>query len=1221
MHPNYWTVLTSKLLSYHQGRIANAKNLTYGQQKDLIEKLSDPNNHDFDEELAEGTPRTREKFAGLISDTVWKNNPNSDYNKQNNKYPQMSREAYEDQRQYFLHRKNLAENIEKARRADDNKIKEKELADKREKEAQALRAANKKKYMEKKKSIKMQQMLQNQEDEEGDIQLRDGRTRVVNVQMISQEMFSVSTNFVMPEEIEFAVECLKYCQARKICVDLIPQMVFDLFEFKVPFSDTSKISIVNYDYHEDFDHKANIQNLPKSLYAQLYHFQRVGVQFGIDHHGRCLIGDEMGVGKTIQAISISYLYKKDWPLLIITPSSLRFTWRDELMNWLGFIKEEDIQVLTSSQDCFSSTCQIYIISYNIATRLAGLIDRKKFGMTIVDEAHYLKSRDSKRARNLVPVLMKMKRILLLSGTPILARPNEIYNLTRILRPDIFYSFKEFGLRYCNPKESYFGIDWTGAANNRELYQTLKNSFMIRRMKQEVLTELPAKRRQRISISTDSNQVKKIHYMLKKVKNWQDKIGRKGENAFGDLTDDFDGFVQQHGDNMMADPTFSSLDDKYSYLVNAYGLTGTAKIKGIQEFIETLLENRCKFLIFAHHYDVLDAIEDTVIKKKVSHIRIDGKIDVTKRYEAVRKFQTDSECLVAVLSLTASCTGITLTAASTVVFAEMNWTPGIMVQAEDRAHRIGQINSVNVYYLFGENTLDAMIYPRLKLKSEVFANVVDGKGTDFRIDNEDEAREYINKQIQDKKNNGKLQLKFEKISNSTNQSQLDMQQSNISDFFFVKNKVSSKIKHDFSSNQSNFNEDSVLAVDPNDSSSLSLKNAGPEKIMRLIEKQNHRNSSNQNDVDLSDQDRYKNKFEESMSEDEELGEYMLKKSKLVQQQVPIKDYQHPDNQEFYMPEPPLASSSSLYDQNNGRINIFDEDWDEGTDTKQKAYQKLRADKNKMFEENKIFKKFTSQFKGLKRIHQRAKKPNKITEYELPRDPGKTNRKIQDFDPGMLLEMEFQFDEERKIKQEEKLYGKRKSKNEPDEVEIVKVTHLNKEDKENRVLSIREELMSEDNTQVQTWRQMMIKKEDTQTTSLTQALTFQQSTAPNNSTSFTQQTPLTLGLNQNQGSSNLNSTLTTQSRPPQTQQKLLNGGCTIASNHLDKWGYYETISKFQNESDVKREIERKKYTEMLRNMQLYDNCKIKGLLQSEIVQMRELNITDDEDMEYNKIQEMK
>lgn len=101
----------------------------------------------------------------------------------------------------------------------------------------------------------------------------------------------------------------------------------------------------------------------------------------------------MGVGKTIQAISISYLYRKDWPILIITPSSLRFTWRDEIMNWLPFIKEEDIQVITSSQDNFQHGCSIFIISYNVATRLAGVIDRRGFKIAIADEAHYLKSRD------------------------------------------------------------------------------------------------------------------------------------------------------------------------------------------------------------------------------------------------------------------------------------------------------------------------------------------------------------------------------------------------------------------------------------------------------------------------------------------------------------------------------------------------------------------------------------------------------------------------------------------------------------------------------------------------------------------------------------------------------------------------------------------------------------------------------------------------------------
>ena len=127
-------------------------------------------------------------------------------------------------------------------------------------------------------------------------------------------------------------------------------------------------------------------------------------------------------------------------------------------------------------------------------RLAGILGRKNYKIIIVDEVHFLKSRESMRSKNLVPVLMKTKRILLLSGTPILARPNELYNLIRILRPDVYYSFKEFGLRYCNPRESYFGIDWTGSGNMRELHLMLEKGLMIRRLKSEVLTELPAKRR-------------------------------------------------------------------------------------------------------------------------------------------------------------------------------------------------------------------------------------------------------------------------------------------------------------------------------------------------------------------------------------------------------------------------------------------------------------------------------------------------------------------------------------------------------------------------------------------------------------------------------------------------------------------------------------------------------------------------------------------------------
>ena len=122
----------------------------------------------------------------------------------------------------------------------------------------------------------------------------------------------------------------------------------------------------------------------------------------------------------------------------------------------------------------------------------------------------------------------------MSGTPMLARPNELYNLPRILRPDIYYSFKDFGLRYCAPRESYFGIDWSGSSNQRELHLMLEKGIMIRRLKSEVLKELPAKRRQKIVVETDPSTMRKISQILKRIKNWDDKINQQGEKKDGML---------------------------------------------------------------------------------------------------------------------------------------------------------------------------------------------------------------------------------------------------------------------------------------------------------------------------------------------------------------------------------------------------------------------------------------------------------------------------------------------------------------------------------------------------------------------------------------------------------------------------------------------------------------------------------------------------------------
>ena len=103
----------------------------------------------------------------------------------------------------------------------------------------------------------------------------------------------------------------------------------------------------------------------------------------------------------------------------------------------------------------------------------------------------------------------MKRVFLLSGTPMLARPVELFNLLKIMRPDVFSSFYEYTARYCNPREGQYGMDYTGNSNTKELHSLLEKRLMIRRLKKDCLAELPSKRRQKIQISTDPKIIKKI----------------------------------------------------------------------------------------------------------------------------------------------------------------------------------------------------------------------------------------------------------------------------------------------------------------------------------------------------------------------------------------------------------------------------------------------------------------------------------------------------------------------------------------------------------------------------------------------------------------------------------------------------------------------------------------------------------------------------------------
>ena len=572
----------------------------------------------------------------------------------------------------------------------------------------------------------------------------------------------------------------------------------------------SKKVMTTIDYKEDCMHMPRLNDLPKGLLKSLYRFQKQGIIFGIKKFSRLLIADEMGVGKTVQAIGLSSLYQKDWPVLVICPSSLKFAWRDEVTQWLSEILDKnEIQVIKNSKNEFKSDMKYYIISYDLSVRMIDKIIEKKFQYIIADEAHYLKSRTAKRTISLTPILQRAKRVVLLTGTPILAKPMEIFPLLHILRPDKFKSFKEFGTRFCDPKIIRFGIvDWSGSSNSRELNSIL-NKLMIRRLKKDVLSQLPPKKRQKIEIATDSKILKKLKLVMEKSsKKFEKLLGTQIELEklginIDDLKTEKEKEEEKNNKEKEKDSEEESILNRFS---KAYSMTGEAKLPGIIDYVNYLVDNSCKFLIFAHHTEILDAIEEVIIKDKISYIRIDGKVAVEKRQDLVNKFQNEEDCLVAILSITACATGLTLTKASTVVFAELHFTPSIMIQAEDRAHRIGQESGcVNIHYLFGAETLDVLLFRKLNEKQNIVSTTLDNKSKDLDVTKiKEQVGDFINM-------NGK-QISKDDRKNITQV--VDKSNTIIKSFFSSKSQIKNE-DSDANNKTINDNNDDKIGIEKNE----------------------------------------------------------------------------------------------------------------------------------------------------------------------------------------------------------------------------------------------------------------------------------------------------------------------------------------------------------------------------------------------------------------------
>lgn len=432
-----------------------------------------------------------------------------------------------------------------------------------------------------------------------------------------------------------------------------------------------------------------------SFFHNLFDYQKTGVcHIILNFGGKCLIGDEMGLGKTLQALCL-YAYYKPSKLLVICPAYLRYTWKHEIEKWMS----KDVNVITKGKDTVSK--DITIVSYELAAKKVK--EFSGFDMVICDESHYLKSHKTKRTKSLTPYLKKRKYILLLTGTPALNRPCELFPQCHILRPDIFKNFKSYSKRYCDGKIHPAGFyDYSGSSNKNELSWLCKKLVMIRRLKRDVLTELPLKQRSEIYLKIATKDTKPLKPLFKRWIQLNNEIPRMVP---------------------CSEELKKAAFERKVLITELYRKSSAAKLKAVKQVIKDMVSQDLKFIVFCYHKTFMDEMEDAC--NGISYIRIDGDTPVKKRQEYVDDFQ-DGKAQVAILSLLAASTGFTLTAASLLIFAELNFVPGTMLQAEDRIHRIGQKKNVDIRYIIAEGTLDDYIFKMLVRKLETLDQVLDSR---------------------------------------------------------------------------------------------------------------------------------------------------------------------------------------------------------------------------------------------------------------------------------------------------------------------------------------------------------------------------------------------------------------------------------------------------------------------------------------------------------------
>ncbi|MBP3656489.1 MAG: DEAD/DEAH box helicase [Clostridia bacterium] len=433
---------------------------------------------------------------------------------------------------------------------------------------------------------------------------------------------------------------------------------------------------------------------PEGTFAgELRPFQKEGLSFLLANP-RTLLADEMGLGKTVQALACLAV-TGDFPALIVVPPHLVRNWRAETVRFLRIDgREARVCVITGLKPYALPEADVYIIHYLLLRGWKETLPELGFKAVVFDEIQELRRAGTEKYSAASLLAESCERVIGLSGTPIYNRGAEIWNVINILDFHCLGDWESFTREWCDGYGNHIVRDpaLLGSHLRRE-------GLILRRSKQEVLRELPPKRRLVQEIDSDDRV---YHELMRPVM-----------EMLGSL-------LALHPDAKER----ALLEERIS--AGERQATGIAKAPFAAAFIRALLDNGERVLLFAHHHAVMD-----IYKKELASYKpvfITGRETGAQKEQAVERFMSGATSLC-VISLRAAA-GLNLQRASCVVFGELDWSPAVHSQAEDRAHRMGQEDSVLCYYLVAPRGTDRDMQDALGLKVSQFVALMGDKAPDW-----------------------------------------------------------------------------------------------------------------------------------------------------------------------------------------------------------------------------------------------------------------------------------------------------------------------------------------------------------------------------------------------------------------------------------------------------------------------------------------------------------